>query len=465
MMKMLSIHLERESDIPLYEQLYNYIKKEIRTGRITYGKKLPSKRKLSESLEVSQNTVEQAYDQLTAEGYLEAKPRRGYFVLAYEDLEYVQPPKKEENRREEKQQIRYDFHPSWVDTEHFPFDVWRKYARNTIDPSHQSLILLGDPQGELVLREEIQAYIYQSRGVVCSADEIIIGAGVETLLQQLILLMGGDTTYGVEDPGFHVISRLLEHYPNKLVPLQVDENGVNVEQLQDSSVNIAYVTPSRQFPFGSVLPINKRAQLLQWAGESIDHYIIEDDYDSEFRYAGKSIPSLQSMDAFQKVIYLGTFSKSLIPSLRISYMVLPKALLENYREKLSYFQCSVSRIDQHILAQFMKDGEFEKHLNRMRNIYRRKMEITLDTLKPYQEMVEVTGDYSGFHVVLRVRNKMTEEELVQRAKEAGLKIYPLSYYTMKQEKVTQPIILLGFANIPENELEEAIQLLMNAWNK
>lgn len=465
MMNMLSCKLERESETPLYEQLYEYIKQEIMSGRITYGTKLPSKRKLSDFLKISQNTVEQAYDQLTAEGYIESKPRRGYFVLTDEDLEYVQPERSTDEIPEKKEPIRYDFHPNWIDTEHFPFDTWRKHARNTIDINHQSLLLMGNAQGERTLREEIATYIYQARGVTCSPDEIILGAGIETLLQQFILLMGNTTTYGVEDPGYHVMSRLLEHFPNKVYPLQVDENGVKVKLLNESPINIIYVTPSRQFPFGSVLSVNRRIQLLNWASKEDNHYIIEDDYDSEFRYTGKAIPSLHSMDENGKVVYLGTFSKSLIPSLRISYMVLPKDLMNQYREKLSYFQCSVSRIDQHILAQFMKEGDFEKHLNRMRNIYRRKMEITLETLKSYQHIVEVTGDFSGFHVVLKVKNKMSETELVTRAKKAQLKIYPLSFYTMGKQTEYEPIILLGFANIPEAELTHAIELLINAWMK
>ncbi|WP_156856975.1 PLP-dependent aminotransferase family protein [Oceanobacillus sp. AG] len=462
-MNMLTCHLERESEIPLYEQLYNFIKKEIMEGRITYGSKLPSKRKLADFLKISQNTIEQAYDQLVAEGYIEAKPRKGYFVLASEDLEYVQPARTIQEYQIEKKQIRYDFHPSWIDTEHFPFAKWRKYAKDIITKDNQELLLMGDPQGELHLREEIATYIYQARGVQCSPDDIILGAGIETLLQQFILLMGSKTTYGVEDPGYHVMSRMLKHYPNKVYPLQVDNDGVKIGELERTPIDIMYVTPSRQFPFGSVLSANRRIKLLNWATEKDDRYIIEDDYDSEFRYTGKSIPSLQSLDQNEKVVYLGTFSKSLIPSIRISYMVLPKHLMKFHRKKLSYFQCSVSRIDQHILAQFMKEGDFERHLNRMRNVYRRKMELTLETLASYQDFVEVIGDLSGFHVVLKIKNGMSEATLVEKAYQADLKIYPLSFYVMEEQFGTEPIILLGFASIPETELEEAIQLLMGCW--
>lgn len=462
-MEMLSCNLNREVQTPLYEQLYTFIKDEIMEGRISYGTKLPSKRKLSEFLKISQNTVEKAYEQLVAEGYVDGKARKGYYVLAYEDMEYVPvasriplPQKKEEPA------ALFNFHPSQIDTESFPFATWRKYAKNMIDLDNQELLLMGDKQGEYILREEIANYLYQARGVHCSPDDIIIGAGIEILLQQLILLFGSEATYGVEDPGYHVISRILQNYPNEVHPLQVDEKGVKVETLEGKAIDIVYVTPSHHFPYGSVLSANRRIKLLNWASSVRERYIIEDDYDSEFRYSGKSIPSLQSMDQMGKVIYLGTFSKSLIPSLRISYMVLPKALMVRYQKDLSFFQCSVSRIDQHILATFMKEGDFEKHLNRMRKIYRRKMEMTMELLKPHQDKIKVIGDVSGFHVVLELNSELTEEEVMRKAKNARLKIYPLSNYQMEKSHTTRPRIILGFAGIPEERLEEAITLLLES---
>ncbi|WP_010097293.1 PLP-dependent aminotransferase family protein [Ornithinibacillus scapharcae] len=462
-MEMLSCNLNRESQIPLYEQLYTFIKDEIMEGRIPFGTKLPSKRKLSEFLKISQNTVEKAYEQLVAEGYVDGKARKGYFVLAYEDMEYVQV----ENRmplppKEEEPAALFNFHPSQIDTESFPFATWRKYAKNIIDQENQELLLMGDKQGEYTLREEIANYLYQARGVHCTPDEIIIGAGIEILLQQLILLFGNEASYGVEDPGYHVISHILRNYPNEVYPLEVDDRGVKVESLRGKAIDIVYVTPSHHFPYGSVLSANRRIKLLNWANGDTERYIIEDDYDSEFRYSGKSIPSLQSMDQTGKVIYLGTFSKSLIPSIRISYMVLPKGLMQRYQKELSFFQCSVSRIDQHILASFMKKGDFEKHLNRMRKIYRRKMEKTIELLKPYQAEVNVIGDVSGFHVVLEIDNNLTEEELMQKAKDANVRIYPLSNYQMEKSYSTRPRIILGFAGISEAKIEEAITLLMES---
>lgn len=464
-MEMLSCHLDRSSDIPLYEQLYLYIKKEIIAGRIPYGTKLPSKRKLADFLKISQNPVETAYEQLVAEGYIEASPRRGYFVMTYEDLEYVQTNQYlQENTEEAQEYIKYDFHPSAIDTKNFPFSVWRKYARNTIDKKNHSLLLLGDSQGEMVLRQEIAHYLYHARGVHCSPDQIIVGAGIEILLQQLLLLLDKKTVYGVEDPGYHLILRILKSYPNEVYALEVDEEGVKVDTIHHKNINVVYIAPSHHFPYGTVLSVNRRTKLLKWAAAKKNRYIIEDDYDSEFRYSGKSIPSLQSMGLAEKVIYLGAFSKSLMPSIRISYMVLPRHLLKQYKEKLSFYHSpSVSRIDQHILAQFLKEGDFERHLNRMRKLYRRKLEKVIELLKPYEDKLSIIGEHSGLHIVLVVNNGMSEDELVKKASEAHMKIYPISTYSLEKKSESPSKIILGFAGIHEDELEDAVQMLLKCW--
>lgn len=459
----LSCELDRTSATPLYEQLYSYIKNEIIEGRLVYGTKLPSKRQLVDMLQISQNTVETAYEQLLAEGYVEVLPRKGYYVQAYEDLEYISSSYTLEEKCTPEQNLPiYNFHPSHIDTEHFPFSKWRKYMKNVVDERNHELLLLGKAQGELELRREIAQYLYESRGVRCTPEQLIIGAGMETLLQQLLLLFGGETTYGVEDPGYHLILNMLRAYPNQVHPLEVDEEGVKVEAIEKANIDVAYVTPSHHFPYGTVLSVNRRMKLLNWANANEKRYIIEDDYDSEFRYSGKTIPSLQSYDTNEKVIYLGSFSKSLIPSLRISYMVLPLSLLPSYREKLNFYHSTVSRIDQHVLANFIHEGDFEKHVNRMRKVYKRKLDKVIHFLKGYEKHLGIIGEHSGLHIVLEVRNGMTEEILVEKAAKANLKIYPLSNYSI--EKVTTPKIVLGFAGIMENKLVEALELLLAAWN-
>ncbi|KRF51784.1 GntR family transcriptional regulator [Bacillus sp. Soil745] len=462
-MNMLSCDLNRLSEVPLYEQLYSYIKKEIIEGRLLYGTKLPSKRKLAEFLQISQNTVETAYEQLTAEGYVEVIPRKGYYIQTFEDLEYTQTNQVPVEQINHKQgELLYHFHPSQIDTEHFPFEKWRKYMKSKIDESHQDLLLLGDSQGEYELRCEIAHYLYHARGVQCVPEQIIIGAGMEILLQQLVLLFDKNAIYGVEDPGYHLIHRILRNYPNEVHPLQIDEEGVKVNQIEDSNIDVVYVTPSHHFPNGTILSVNRRTRLLNWAQGAANRYIIEDDYDSEFRYSGKTIPSLQSMDAGDKVIYLGSFSKSLMPSIRISYMVLPAPLLQMHQQELSFYHSTVSRIDQHVLTQFMKEGDFEKHLNRMRKVYRRKLDKVIDLFKPHQQ-IKIIGERSGLHIVLIVKNGMDEQTLIQKANEDHIKIYGLSTYSIEKIDEHPPKIILGFAGIPESELEKAIHLLLNSW--
>lgn len=463
-MEMLSCHLDKTIDIPIYEQLYQHIKEEIITGRLPFGEKLPSKRALVNFIKISQNTVEAAYDQLIAEGYVESIARKGYYILAKEDLAYVDQTTPSEKEVTDIHEWDYQFHPGRIDTAHFPFNKWRKYAKQVIDEENQSLLLLGDMQGEYALRKQIAGYLYHARGITCTPDDIIVGAGTEMLLQQLVLLCGHQVTYGVEDPGYHAISHILKQYPNKVCPLGVDEDGLNVKQLESGSIDMVYVTPSHHFPYGSVLSVNRRIKLLNWAQEYPSRYIIEDDYDSEFRYSGKPIPSLESMDNAEKVIYLGSFSKSLIPSLRISYMILPKRLTQQYKNKFSFYQCAVPRMDQHILAKFMESGDFGRHLNRMRKVYRRKRDITIDVLKPYQD-IRIIGAQSGLHIVLEVTNGMNEKELVQRTINNNIEIYPLSRYALGKKKKTPPQMVLGFAGIPEYELERAIKQLLKSWKE
>lgn len=463
-MNMLACNLKRDIEIPIYEQLYHFIKSEIIAGRISYGTKLPSKRKLADYLKISLNTVETAYEQLTAEGYIQSVPRKGYYVLAYEELDIINLEHKTvEPKKEEEVQIKYNFHPSWIDTDNFPFAKWRKYAKDIITSENQTLLLHGDAQGEYSLRHEIAHYLYQSRGVKCSPDQIVIGSGIETLLLMLIQLFGQETVYGVEDPGYHVISRILKNFPNEVTPIKVDNEGVQVKLMEQLKPDIVYVTPSHHFPYGFVLSVNRRIQLLKWAQEKENRYIIEDDYDSEFRYSGTPIPSLQSMDQSGKVIYLGTFSKVLMPSFRISYMVLPEQLLETYQSKLSFYSCTVPRLNQAILTKFMQNGDFERHLNRMRNIYRRKLEKTLEMLQPYKKDIEIIEAHSGFHIVLVVKNGMDEQELVERALKEKVKVYPLSYYSLEKQMEYPPKIVFGFAGVPEEQLEEGIRLLLRSW--
>ncbi|MGG3692269.1 PLP-dependent aminotransferase family protein [Heyndrickxia ginsengihumi] len=458
-------NLSKKAKQPLYIQLYNYIKKEILAGRIKSKEKLPSKRKLSQHLGISLNTVQAAYDQLCAEGFIERKPRQGLFVtLMEEDLSPYQmnEPKMEVIKVHEQTTI--DFNSGKVDTAHFPFTLWRQLTVQSLYREQGNLFYNGDPQGEPYLRQEIAKYLFASRGVICSPDQIVIGAGTQLLIGLLCLIIGRNFTFAIENPGFHRIRTVLQDQGVNTAFIPLDYNGIDVHLLSNTDAHVAYVTPSHQFPYGMVMPISRRIELLKWAEER-DAYIVEDDYDGEYRYKGKPIPSLQGLDAREHVIYLGSFSKSLIPSLRISYMVLPPALLNKYQERFMIYKQTVSRLHQDTLFQFMKEGHWERHLNRMRTLYRKKHHVLLLSINKYMKRhVKIIGEHAGLHIVLEVNNRMSEKELIESAIYVGVKIYPLSIYYTDVEKELLPKVILGFGGLSESEIEKGIQLIAEAWN-
>ncbi|PID13836.1 GntR family transcriptional regulator [Sporosarcina sp. P34] len=463
-MDMIFIELQKNSDIPLYQQIYNQIKQDMIDGKFLVGMKLPSKRQLEEFLGVSQTTIEMAYDQLMAEGFIAAEPRKGYFVQAIEELAYVQPVKSDTLPEvPASKPVDYDFSPSSIDTENFPFIVWRKYARDIMDTSHAHLLLLGDPHGDVELRQEIARYLYHSRGVDCTPEQIIVGSGTEQLLPLIIRILGERARYAIEDPGYLMTKHVFSENYRKTIPIAVDHEGLDVKALQRSDASIAYVTPSHQFPTGAVLSAARRIALLNWAASNPDFFIIEDDYDSEFRYRGRPIPSLQGMDKGENVIYLSTFTKSLMPSMRIAYMVLPPRLLDRYRQAFIPYSSSVPRIDQHILARFMADGQFSRHLNRMRKIYRRKMHTLTNLLKSYGPIISFSGDEAGMHVLLHIHTTRTEKELISEALQSGIKVRGLNTYKVTPDQ-SPPSFLIGFGGLTENDIKHAIPKLFDVWN-
>ncbi len=463
-MEMLVIELDKKEEIPLYEQIYEQIRIDITEGKLPIGMKLPSKRKLGEFLAVSQTTIEQAYAQLLAEGFISSIPRKGFYVQAIEELAYVEPtyqPSKSSLTKEKC--VTIDFSPGDIDMDSFPFALWRKYAKEVIDESSKSLLLLGDPHGDLEIRREIARYLYHSRGVDCTPEQIIIGSGTEQLMPLVIRLLGEHATYAIEDPGYPLTHHVFFHNDRQAIPIKVDEEGIDVQALQQAEANVVYVTPSHQFPTGTVLSAARRTALLNWASSHEDHFIIEDDYDSEFRYAGRPIPALQGMDKGDNVIYLSTFSKSLMPSLRIAYMVLPQVLLKRYREAFIHYSSTVPRLDQHILAGFMADGHFSRHLNKMRKTYRRKLHTLTEALLPYAPRVSFSGEEAGMHIIVTVHTTLSEEKLSQKATEAGIRIYGLNKY--RTSPVDQePSFLIGFGGLSTETIKTAIEKLMAVWS-
>lgn len=473
----------------LYEQIYSYIKDEIRKGKLLYQEKLPSTRSLAQYLQVSRSTVELAYEQLLSEGYIESVPYKGYFAAKVEELyrldgmsssgggkaltgsgtaladaEGAEKGSAAADTCKASDDGSVDFSPNAVDMRSFPFGIWRRINKNVLNQDNRELFLPGDPKGEPALRETIARYLHASRGVSCSPEQIIVGAGNDYLLLLLRYVLGEDCRAAFEDPTYPRARRIFGLFSKEVISVPSDENGILVEKLEQRGANVVYVMPSHQYPTGRVMPIGRRAELLNWAAKDRGRYVIEDDYDSEFRYRGKPIPSLQASDTAEKVIYIGTFSKSIAPAIRVSFLVLPRHLMERYEERCGCFSSTVSRIDQAVLEEFVRSGAFERHLNRMRKVYSKKHEALLDGLKAFGRDFTVSGENAGLHVLVTDRKGRSEAWLKEQARQNGVRVYGLSEAMTESDGCDlAATVLLGFGGLTEEEIEDGIKRLEEAW--
>ena len=480
----MTIRLQTGGNTCLYEQIYEHIKKEIREGKLLAGERLPSTRFLAEYLQVSRSTVDYAYSQLLAEGYIESRPYRGYFVCSMEELVGLEDLgqsaagsdidgrddigrvdiRQYDDKRQPSDEIcfRWDFSPYDIDMSGFPFSVWKKITKNILTYANSDLFSRGQAQGDYELRVTISRYLHSSRGVNCRPEQIIVGAGNDYLLMLLEKILGRHVRIAMENPTYLRSYRIFQSFAYDIVTVDMDEYGMRVEPLEREEVRAAYVMPSHQFPTGVVMPIRRRLELLRWAAGAPDRYLSEDDYDSEFRFRGKPIPALQASDELGKVIYLGSFSKAIAPAIRVSFMVLPEPLLQAYRRDCAFYSCTVSRIDQSILNEFIRDGYFERHLNKMRKIYRTKHDLLLEELLPFQKKFAVSGENAGLHLLLTAREPVSEEELVRRAAEQGVKVYGLSA-GMRMADTKTATVLLGFGGLAPEQITEGVRRLKAAW--
>ncbi len=509
----------------LYEQIYAYIKREIREGKLLENEKLPSTRSLAAYLQVSRSTAQLAYDQLVSEGYLVASKNRGYFVCGIDNLYNLGNMEK----RESAENLQYlteegydvqseaedtdpviDFSPRRIDMSYFPYATWKKITKNTLVDARSEMFALGEPCGDHSLRSTIAHYLHLSRGVVCEPEQIVVGAGNDYLLMLLRHILGEGKTIAMEDPTYLRAYRIFRSFGYQVRPVAMDSRGMRADALEKSGAQLAYVMPSHQFPTGTVMPIARRAELLGWAGAAQDRYLIEDDYDSEFRYRGKPVPSLQASDRFGRVIYIGTFSKSIAPAIRISFMILPWELMERYNERCRFFSSTVSRIDQSILDEFIREGYFERYLNKMRNIYRGKHDLILQGLQPFREKFEITGAGAGLHLLLTAKTtggtgekqetsceafckeksymeqsykelaykeqacreqsqkERMERQLTELALQKGVRVYPLSENLIPDMPLPQKTdrgatVMLGYAALRPEEITEGLNRLKEAW--
>ena len=463
-MKELAVFIDNNSDLPAYEQIYMYIREEIKKGSLKKGEALPSSRALAEYLQFSRSTILMAYDQLVAEGYIESVPQKGYFVMEIE-REFTDKKTGESSAKPvapKKKGYIIDFTPDGIEADNFPYTEWRKINRQVLVPENAWLFNSGDPRGDEGLREVIAEYLMKSRGVKADAEHIVLGAGNESLLMIINMLVGREAVFAMENPAYTKSYRLIAGFGKKVLPVSMDDNGMRVDELKKTDADIAYVTPSHQYPLGTIMGIKRRMELLVWAKQCDERFIIEDDYDSEFRYKGKPIPSLQGNDADDKVIYIGTFSKSISPAMRISYMVLPEVLYRKFTDISSFCSNTVSRTDQKTVEIFIKSGGYERHLNRMRKIYKNKHDMMLAELKNWRH-TKVSGENSGAHMLLHINNGMSEQELTQLAADNGIRVYPLSAYYIGKPDYRVPTVLLGYARLDAGKIVKGLDALKKIW--
>jgi len=455
--------IKKNDTMPLYLQVYHYFRVEIEQNRLIAGVKLPSIRQLSIHLNISRNTVETAYQQLSAEGYVESIEKSGLFVLELDNLKGLgKKTSPDFHLQIDEKKNLIDFQYGDIELERFPLKAWKKCVLEAFEEPNQEIFSYGDKKGNLGLRSEIANYLYQARGVQCSADQIILCSGTQhaiSLLSQLLDLP--NEKVAMENPGYDGVRHIFENQNCQVIPISLESDGINLLELEEGMAKCVYVTPSHQFPIGMVLPIQKRMKLLQWAQKN-NSYIIEDDYDGEFRYQGHPIPSLKSLDHHDSVIYLGTFSKAFLPAARVSYMVLPEALLEHFQLKFFFYNQAVSPLIQEALHRFMKEGYFSRHIRKMRKIYQGKQKTLLDSIHLHLgNKAKIIGQKSGLHLLLEFCDLDTRE-LVEKAEELGVRVYLTEKYWVGQAPSTNQPIILGFGGLSEEDINEGIQQLAQA---
>ena len=533
---------DRENET-LYEYLYRKIRQDILTGQLCPHERMPSRRAFARNLGVSVVTVETAYSQLAAEGYLEPRPRSGYYVeqigrsmilpAAREPghkrtTDYMdttkesidrkgsifihsnpqqpeklldssgsqQPEKQHDSSGLQQSECRsavIDLSQSGIPSDMFPFPIWSKLMREVLGTRREQLLTRSPGNGIAELRSAIAHFLLQYQNLRVSPEQIVIGAGTEYLYSLLIRLLGHDKVYAMETPGYCKTERIYRSSSVEVRDIPMDRNGMDIKLLRQSGADVVHISPSHQFPTGITMPVTRRGELLSWCMEGNEkhrRYIIEDDYDSEFRLAGRPIPSLMSIDRSGSVIYLNTFTKSVSPAIRISYMVLPEGLLQEYRVKLGFYSCTVANFEQYILAEFIRRGHFEKHINRMRNYYRQKRDRLLDALRKsrLRNCLSVRGADAGLHFLIIVSALCSEEELTQRAMEKGIRIYGLTRYEalpeQKREEIkeeekeahrpgngrdkndkeeSRPCMVVNYPGLTDEQIDILPGLLLEAW--
>ncbi len=459
------IFIDRSSSTPLFEQIYDQLVRDILSGQLSSGTILPATRKLAEDLAVSRNTIDRAYQQLKAEGYVSSLTGSGFSV---NDI----PPRRQQplpkpvapKKKPMSPPPRYDFVYGSMSADLFPFRSWARCTGDVLAELGSSPVISYPPRiGEPRLQEQLCDHLYESRGVRALPEQIIITCGHQHSMEILCNMFQDLRHFTMENPGYDGIREVFRNHPFEIHPVPLDQDGISLEGVRKTPPGLLCLTPSHQFPSGSVLSVAKRRQLLDWADET-GSWIIEDDYDSELRYYTNPVPSMQSMDSTGRIIYCGTFSKSLSPAMRVAYMVLPPAAMERFQSYYHRYNSQVTPLHQLALAEFMKRGHYTRHINRLRTIYRKKISSLLAAISSvFGDQVTVRGGDAGLHILMEVHTDLSQEELVARAAAESIRLYPTRNLYLPPLDPPEHELLLGFSTVPEEKFPEIMQKLAGLW--
>lgn len=473
-MKPFTVEFKRgDRRCPLYIQLYEYIRSEIISGNMEEGAKLPALRRIARDLNLSITTVEFAYNQLSVEGYIESKPQSGFYVAkipgpvminkvsSSSKTKSINLNKHNKNNKLAREESRENY---ITDLDAFDFKKWRKSMMRVIDDQTDLLMQEGDPQGEETLRYEISKYVFNSRGVRCEPNQVVVGAGTQQLTSHIgrLLRHVGIHLVCTEDPGYQPVNKIFEDQGYILNKIPVSSQGIEIEKLPESKA-VVYVCPNNQFPTGAVMPIANRYELLKWADLN-DGLIIEDDYDSELRYFGRPISSMQGLEHHEEnshVLYLGSFSATLFPSVKISYMILPRQLASKLDFILEGYTQTCSKTEQLALAHFMDSGYYYTNIKKLRNLCGRKLTACLKIIEGYgQDVITANRTESGLYVILSVKTDMSPKEMEAIAKKMGI----LAYHSddVKSGKGMKSIIFY-YSRLPESEIQDLTKKMIDSW--
>ncbi len=493
-MRPIYINQDDSNDRFLYLQLYDEIKRRVLSGEMQAGEKLPSLRTLAKELGISITTASLAYNQLLVEGYIVSRPKSGYFIasippaaLHKANAESLKAEEKSQKAGAEEFSTGFekspncDVNPANTDMRRFggiygfsfpaspyisdpacfDFVKWKKCSARVFNEYSDLLLFESDPQGEAALRYEISKYLYSSRGVTASPDNIVIGAGTQQITSHLsrVLLKMGIRLVCLEAPGYLPVQSMFRDAGFSISHIPVRRDGIEIAKLPANIRSAVYVNPSNQFPTGAVMPAGRRYELLDWAAAN-GSVIIEDDYDSELRYFGKPVPALQGLDKLGCVVYLGSFSSTLFPAIKISYMVLPENMAEIFRSIKHEYTQTCSKAEQLTLALFMEDGYYYTGIRKVRSLYAQKLQTALAAFSVYGGGVATPIDtHSGINLTVKVRSQKKAEELCEEAKSLGLQMVPLSEITDQETSA----LIFYYSRLPLAQIEPLIRQLLELW--